>query len=777
MNAFLEYFFTMKTRGKTLAWKALFQCRIYFIFSAVAFHCLYLNASFCQEIGAYRTVASGNFGNIAIWQVFDGATWLPASTKPNQLNDIYIDQTHLLTLTANEEAKSLFINSEAMAAQKLNLNGRNLDVYGTLQAFSGAAPGTPAGTNASLDWIGNSISSTLTFKGTSRIIVPDGAWSAQSTNSRYAVIFDPGPGIELITQRAFKALLFTIRSGIVNQKINTTSIPNACATFSFNTNNSFGPNEYGDFIIENGGVLKTECDSDIIFRSDTRSANLFQIQEGGELILEGTSPQIEAVSIQLNGKVTYLKNSGTQNFLSKSYASSTLPLTFHALEIQGSQNVPLPTTLSVSGNLTKIGSGNFLTNTSHITFTGNNDQTVSGFALSPQDLTVNKSGGKVNLQQNLTVLRNLTMVNGQLDFQNNQLSINISNSGTYAYSGGSWENLSSFTFANAPTNFTASNATFPFGDRYQGGIRKVQMLGNHAGGNLSINYTEYKGADFNPSFDDTGGIPILYRLFSYFQFSGLSPTGNPLELRISADNLIVDEPEDLRLVCTGYAAPGAHVESSDRTNLWAIRSLTFDDLPGKNFTVGSFRTLSILPVNWLSLSAKKQSTGKQVTWTVAQEKVNEKFEIYRAGDLAKEWTKLGQVLSKGDSDEPVMYAFDDKSMIASSYIYYRIRQVDLDGKWAWSHVVRLENTPSFSSDQLSIYPNPHVHGPISVNLPEGFHFSETLVSIYSSQGQLISTFAYDSLSFSEKLEVLNPGVYLITFTNSETSVQSKWIKR
>ncbi|WP_158093897.1 T9SS type A sorting domain-containing protein [Algoriphagus ratkowskyi] len=732
-----------------------------------------------QEIGAYRTIASGNFGNIGIWQVYNGTLWTPASAKPSHVNDIYIDQGHLLTLTGNEEVKSVFINAETGANQKLNLNASNLNIYGTLQAFSGAAPGSATGSWNSQNWIGNSIISTLTFKGNSRIIIPKNAWSGFTTQSRYTVIFDPGAGKTLTIEEPFKAVRFIVRSGIVLQKLDTSVIPNFCSSLSFNTETTFYPaGPFGDFIIENGGIFISECNEKIIARSVTGSvsANLFNIQTGGELVLEGTTPRIEAANFQLEGKVTFRGGSSTKTLLTSSFADAGTINSFHHLEIQGTQNVSFPASISVTGDISKVGTGTFLTSTSHITFTGNQVQTVSGFSLTPRDLTVNKSGGKVNLAQNLTVLRNLTMLNGKLDFQNNQLTINSSNSGTYNYTGGSWENLSRFIYNNSPTNLTAINATFPFGDRYHGGIRKVQMLGTSAGGNLSINYTEYKGADFNPGFEDTGGIPILYRLFSYFQFSGLSTSLNPLELRISANNLIVDQPEDIRLVCTGYAAPGNHILSMDAINLWAIRDLTFDDLPGKNFTVGSFRTLSILPVTWLSVSAKKQGANNQITWTVAQEKDNEKFEVYHSTDPLVKWTKLGEVLGKGDTDTPVSYSFIDQSSSNLFISYYQIKQFDYSGKWAWSPVFRLERDLSNSNDQLSISPNPHTYGKISVVLTQKLHSEKTLVKVHTTQGLLISSFNFYEAQFSEKLELLKPGLYLITFSNEKYSHHIRWIK-
>jgi hypothetical protein len=119
----------------------------------------------------------------------------------------------------------------------------------------------------------------------------------------------------------------------------------------------------------------------------------------------------------------------------------------------------------------------------------------------------------------------------------------------------------------------------------------------------------------------------------------------------------------------------------------------------------------------------------------------------------------------------------DESISQLSTSYYQIRQVDYSGKWAWSRVVRLENELINPTDQLSIFPNPHTFGKMSVIVPKSFNLEKTQVTIYSMQGFLISTFNFNEVRFSEKLEILNPGLYLIFFSNAEKSLQTKWIKR
>ncbi|WP_268036849.1 hypothetical protein [Algoriphagus sp. PAP.12] len=462
-----------------------------------------------------------------IWNEYDGTSWIPATNLPGQMNDIYIDQTHLLTLTQNEEVKSVFINAETGANQKLNLNGFNLDVYGSLNAFSGPAPGTPTGSWNSQNWIGNGITSTLTFKGSSRIIIPYNSWSGFTSQIRYSVIFDPDPGAELIVEEPLKALSFRIVSGTVRQQLDLTVLPNFCPSFSFNNEALvYDAGPFGTFTIESGGTFVSDCNDDIIFRSGTISALLFDLQAGGQLIFEGIAPKMEVANFQLNGTLVFRGSTGTKSFLSTTFLDAGVPNQIHNLELQSNNNLTLPNSLSFSGDFIKIGTGDFIGTNTHLTAIGTYEQHIPEISL--QDFKLSKSNSDLIIQGDLHVIRNLYMNSGSLDLNSNNLEINSSGTGGLNYSGGSWKNISTFNYLNLPALLTPINATFPFEDQTNGGLRKVQLLGTTAEGNLSINFTQYLGAEYNTSFNDNDGTPILYRLFSYFQFSGLNPSTNLL---------------------------------------------------------------------------------------------------------------------------------------------------------------------------------------------------------------------------------------------------------
>jgi len=229
----------MAGRGTKSVQLKLFVGRIYWILSAIAGLCFIQAEANCQETGSFKTVANGNFNTLSTWEVFNGTSWNPATSLPDQTTNIYFDQTQLLTQIQNEQVKSLFINAETGANQKLNINGSNLDVFGSLNAFSGSAPGTPSGAWNSQNWIENGITSNLTFRGSSRIIISYNSWSGFTTQSRYSVIFDPDPGAELIVEKPFKALSFRIVSGTVRQQLDLTVLPTSAHLFHLTTRLSF----------------------------------------------------------------------------------------------------------------------------------------------------------------------------------------------------------------------------------------------------------------------------------------------------------------------------------------------------------------------------------------------------------------------------------------------------------------------------------------------------------------------------------------------------------
>jgi hypothetical protein len=729
------------------------------------------------EPGDYRTIASGTYNNPGIWETWNGSDWEPATVKPDQYNNIFIDQNHEVQLLANEEAHHVYLFSAAGPGRKLNLQTFELSVYGALRGLTKIEGifHLNTVTNALIDWIYPETGK-IVFKGGSRTVVDRVSWSANTTNSRYTVIFDPDPGQTLIINSAFKANAFIIQSGTVIQTVNTAGIP-ACSTLSFNNQMAFNGNgPYGDLIIEAGATLVSECSSplaQIVRRSETIPASLFHVKPGGNLILLGNTPLIDAASILFEGNVFYRAPEGNQNLARSILPSSGNPFIYHNLYFEGGSDKILPENLWISGNLyVEPGVGIIEAPSSRMTFDGEANQVISGWELNIEEVEINKTSGSLILNADLKTRGNFIMKRGQINFNGFDLYVNTAGNGNLIYEGGSWLNLHHFFYRNIPNDMEEYNATFPFEDAYQGGIRKIQLTGETPGGDLTIRFIEIPGANWDPMFADNDGTPMLYQLNSYFEFSSSLTTDLEIEMRISAENLIVDDVDDLRIVGNGLASPGYHLPGLDPVKLWARRLMDFSELNGNSFTIGSFRELSVLPVVWLNVKAQWEDKDNiLITWSTAREKNNEKFILFRSLDGISNFEPLAVISSQGEKDGPQYYHFRYVERINHPNVYFQMAQIDHNGERSYSKVFRMEGWESNSISKLTLWPNPYSKGKLSIKFPERWHKEGISFQLFDSTGMVYSDGDFLEMKLEEELEKLHPGLYYVAFfTNSETDL-------
>ncbi|KAA0990389.1 T9SS type A sorting domain-containing protein [Dyadobacter aurulentus] len=111
-----------------------------------------------------------------------------------------------------------------------------------------------------------------------------------------------------------------------------------------------------------------------------------------------------------------------------------------------------------------------------------------------------------------------------------------------------------------------------------------------------------------------------------------------------------------------------------------------------------------LPVTLVSFEGRKENDNAVLTWKTSQETNNKGFEIERSED-GKQFEKIGFVdpYSYG-SDTIRNYQYLDTNPSAGSN-YYRLKQLDHDGKFAYSKIV---NVNFGKASRISVYPNPTV---------------------------------------------------------------------
>jgi hypothetical protein len=126
-----------------------------------------------------------------------------------------------------------------------------------------------------------------------------------------------------------------------------------------------------------------------------------------------------------------------------------------------------------------------------------------------------------------------------------------------------------------------------------------------------------------------------------------------------------------------------------------------------NFTVSLVG--AALPVSIADFKGVRQSNNNALSWTTATEINNAGFELQRSVDGVN-FSSLVFVASKaanGNSNGSLSYSFNDKITLAASY-YYRLKQIDKDGRPTLSSVVFIKGTKATKFEMVSIYPNPAI---------------------------------------------------------------------
>jgi hypothetical protein len=186
-----------------------------------------------------------------------------------------------------------------------------------------------------------------------------------------------------------------------------------------------------------------------------------------------------------------------------------------------------------------------------------------------------------------------------------------------------------------------------------------------------------------------------------------------------------------------------------------------------NVTMGTTYT----PIVLSSFTGYKESNKNILNWETASEQNNSGFEIQKSTD-GTEFKKIGFVLSKaenGTSSFEIKYSFTDATP-ANGTNYYRLRQLDKDGKEFISNVVVLKSNVKLA-EIVSLYPNP-VKDNLNVSVNSSITDKVSLV-ITDITGRTVIQQNYPLSNGNNNIQVkaatLVSGVYLIKITGSDNN--------
>ena len=111
-----------------------------------------------------------------------------------------------------------------------------------------------------------------------------------------------------------------------------------------------------------------------------------------------------------------------------------------------------------------------------------------------------------------------------------------------------------------------------------------------------------------------------------------------------------------------------------------------------------------LPVELISFTGASVGNHNELYWTTASETFNHGFEIQRSGN-GRDFSAIGFVDGAGNSSETKNYSFIDNNISKELY-YYRLKQVDFDGKENFSEVIAVTKNNTAPFEVSNISPNP-----------------------------------------------------------------------
>lgn len=181
-----------------------------------------------------------------------------------------------------------------------------------------------------------------------------------------------------------------------------------------------------------------------------------------------------------------------------------------------------------------------------------------------------------------------------------------------------------------------------------------------------------------------------------------------------------------------------------------------------------------LPIQLTSFTGTYSEGIATLNWQTSQEINNDRFELFRSFD-GSDFELAGTIAGAGNSYSVKNYRYQDRVNLSGN-IFYKLKQIDKDGNFSFSQIVRLSAKSANASFQ--IYPNPVVS-----NFTASFSATKTgkaMLLIRNTNGQTVYTQTIDVIKGNNAQTInapqLKTGMYYVSVVNDEINYNAKMQK-
>ena len=183
--------------------------------------------------------------------------------------------------------------------------------------------------------------------------------------------------------------------------------------------------------------------------------------------------------------------------------------------------------------------------------------------------------------------------------------------------------------------------------------------------------------------------------------------------------------------------------------------------------IAKYTNGGVLPVQLISFTAQPAGKMVELEWSTVNEVNNQKFIAERSLD-GTNFSQIAEVAGQGTASVQNNYAaYDPTPAIAVNY--YRLKQVDGDGRFAYSKTISIDFGNAIG---INIYPNPS-SSILTVRFNPGSYHT---VQLISTDGKVVSLSKDGSGNVSFNMQQLPAGTYFVRLIGASGSVNKKIIK-